>query len=227
MWVTTGGLAQSFTRRHGLHAAQDLVAGVVLEQIPLHAERDRGIEHRLLGTDSEKDDIDRQSRMPYPPGQRHAIHLRHADIDDGDIRLKSCHIFPGVRAIPGLGDHLEPWISSRRAGRFDVPPPRRRRSRSVCGHSWSDAGTGSRTMTDVPRRGETRSGRLRRSSGLAPGSQSVPGPRHRPRLAMPRQALTVVLDAISTACPTREMMIAARCAPECLTTLVRLSWIIL
>ena len=96
-----------FTRRHGLDARQDLVARVMLEQISLHAECDRGIEHRLLGTDSEKDDVDRQSGVPHPAGQRHPVHHRHADIDDGDIRPEPCRIFPGLRAIPGLGDHLE------------------------------------------------------------------------------------------------------------------------
>ena len=69
-------------------AVHNLGGGAVLQHVAFHAEVQRAIEGILFLVHGEKDDRHRQFQLTNRSRERKAVLLRHADVQNSDVRLE-------------------------------------------------------------------------------------------------------------------------------------------
>jgi len=117
----TGAIAK---RRLGLLDRRDqLVDFERLVQVVDRAEPNGRFQVFLVGIAAEKQDLQRWFFVAQDAGQRHAVHFRHADVTDQDVRIERPHQIQCFRPVGRFGNDFD--VQQRPVDRGPDPLARR------------------------------------------------------------------------------------------------------
>jgi hypothetical protein len=95
----------------GLDAADDFDDGAVFEHVAPGARVQRLVEDVFVSVHREEDDFDRQTALAHCVSHFKAAHLRHLDVEDGDIGQNFCDERERLLAVVGLADNYHPRLA--------------------------------------------------------------------------------------------------------------------
>jgi hypothetical protein len=96
--VTDGGRADR---------VDDILGVAVLDEIADRPRGQGGGEAVLLGEGRQDDDVGVRGLLADPSGRLDAVHDRHRQVHEDNVRGQARHHRQGIRAIAGLTDHLD------------------------------------------------------------------------------------------------------------------------